>query len=565
MTEETSRKKILEISVSNMDKLGNLVKLSEELNTYLARMGAQISLRFDPATQAPLVEVVSADGKRICPASEFKKISGYRKFLGDILKEKELESSSKAKIEIIANLRRHAGGNLPEKIIQENHQKLIQMRADMDNLAGNAEKIKALLSSDFKEYLLEIHGRIDVILSELMTKLVSNEKVTNEERDEALLKAAIPKWIYGRFLQKDWIKNETEEAKSLLFPKGNFLKGVALSLKEIQEQGFVEMNHKITSASRILFELIKTQPIVEFITVSSTDAATVEALEKEREKFQWTLIDPNPDDIFLPRKLGKNPPTIMVEKPKPMGKGKQVTALAKLRSDQRNRLRMVSDHLQLIVHGAIMLSDPVEQFWSKILTGTDSWTVTPEKTIFDWIEDDPNNLAVFKSLGNPSPKVLSCMLELLFMKIGLLMKTGDVKKLVISLATPFAALPAQKFSGLRGLGYMDILDTSLLTKSDLEEAKTFLGQKPKKFRASKPRGQAKALEKSVKSLITDSDIAKLNDIQTEVLDWISRNFTSKAPDVRELAAELIVGAFERQEDLAFGEGTDSDSESQSED
>jgi hypothetical protein len=136
--------------------------------------------------------VVGLDGHRICPASEFKRISGYRKFLGTVLKEKEIETSSEAKIEIVASLVRLYAKPIPEKILQENHQKLIQVKLDLEVLAENMEKLQDLLTNDFQTYLLDIGERIDIILSGLMTKLVGNDKVSNEERDEALLKAKIP-------------------------------------------------------------------------------------------------------------------------------------------------------------------------------------------------------------------------------------------------------------------------------------------------------------------------------------------------------------------------------------
>jgi hypothetical protein len=561
MTDEHS-KKFLEITTSNLDRLGSLVKLSEELTTYLSRIDAQISVRFDPATSTPLVEVVGLDGHRICPASEFKRISGYRKFLGTVLKEKEIETSSEAKIEIVASLVRLYAKPIPEKILQENHQKLIQVKLDLEVLAENMEKLQDLLTNDFQTYLLDIGERIDIILSGLMTKLVGNDKVSNEERDEALLKAKIPKWIFTRFLQKDWIKNETEDAKSLLFPKGNFLKGVALSLVEINEADFVEQNTKITEASTLLFALLKKTEIINFLTVAGTDAAANEALKKEREKFQWTLVDPNPDDIFLPRKQGKNPPTMMVEKPRANAKG-NASQLAKLRLDQRNRMKAFSDHFQMIVHGAIILNKPVEQFWSKIMTKTDTWAVTPDKTIFNWIEDEKTNLEVFNSLSNPKKaNVLTAVLELLFMKIGLIMKTDDLDKFVIAIGTlPVPKLAAKARAAKAGTKYVDILDTSLVRASDKEKAKDFLGMKPKKEKAPNTRGQGKALEKDVKKIIVNSDIPR--DVKKEVLDWISRNFTSKSPEVRELAAELIVGAFERQDISIERDEDGSDSETSS--
>jgi len=159
------------------------------------------------------------------------------------------------------------------------------------------------------------------------------------------------------------------------------------------------------------------------------------------------------------------------------------------------------------------------------------------------------------------------ILPLFLMKINFLMSDTDQMKLISELTFPskivniFEGVPRNNsIPRLKGLK-----DGTSLSTERMNLTKNFLGQKNKKKKISSlaGRGNGKPLEPRIKNLIMESEITEIKVIRKEILDWISNSFVGKDDRVRSLAAELIIGAFERAEDLTTNDGNEADSDEES--
>jgi hypothetical protein len=384
----------------------------------------------------------------------------------------------------------------------------------------------------------------------------------NDQKIEDLFKSGVSRWIYYRFIKKDWIKNEVEKAKQLLFPKGNFLKGVNASFKEIEDSDFIEKNEIIFKGSKFLISLLGKEPIKNYCVVSNKDASISEALEAEKKKFGWTLLDPNVKDLFSPRLQGKNPPSSI--EARISNSGKITAQISKLKSDYRNKLTALNDQLSLIQHGVIVINDPVGDFWSRLGYSTDAWLITPEKTLFKWIEDVDPKLDKVKELMLPTKEeTVSLIIGLLMTKCNWFMKFAKQKNFIKLFSFPLTAIVGtDNPAPTKGNTYKGAMDASGVTSEDRDLAKRFLGISSKKKKSSKSRGTNVPLEPGIKRMIRECE--DLKGIANPVSNWIASSFTGKDERVRALAANLIIGSFERDEDLLHGEG-DSDDSSDSDD
>lgn len=563
MSEDNSKKNLLEINIGSIAMLHSKIKLSEELTHYLSRMEAELVIRYVPGSKAPIVNLVTCDGGDfIASGDDFRKIGGYRKFLGEILKTKERDSLSKEKMVIVANARQICTDQTaPSKILSDNHQKMVQCKLDMENVLANVVKIKLLPDDKVRSYLITISEDIDEIITTFIGRLMGSEKVSTDDKETALFAAKVPKWIYNRFIMKDWIKNEVENSNQLIFPRGNFLKGVSATYKEVLNDEFVISNEVIFKGSSFLLKLLSTKTVEEFFRIKETDASLLEALETEKSKFSWTLLDPDPAHLFSPRLQGKNPPSTISERSRSTG-GKP-NQLGQLRNELRNKLKSFNDHLSLIQHGIINITEPSD-FWNSMGYSTNSWVVTPEKNFFHWMKEEDELLVNIQELMDPSVEgTVASILYLLTSKIDWYLKGSSLRALVSEVDLPAEDAPrvfarsitfADRNRDYNSRNYASLLSVARMSDSSLQEAHTFLGLKEKVVRPSQNRGAAKPLERSVRGLITRTK--QMRDISKEVGDWISRNFTGKNDSLRVLAAELILASFEREEDVIHDNDSD---------
>jgi hypothetical protein len=384
----------------------------------------------------------------------------------------------------------------------------------------------------------------------------------NDQKIEELFKSGVSRWIYYRFIKKDWIKNEVEHAKQLLFPKGNFLKGVNASFQEIEDTEFVQKNTLIFEGSKLLIEMLGKQPVIDYCALDSSDASVLEALTAERKKFGWTLLDTDVKEMFSPRLQGKNPPSSIEER---VGSSGNATAqLSKVKAGYRNKLTILNDQLCLIQHGVIVINNPVDDFWHRLGYDTSTWVITPEKTLFKWIEEVDPKLERVKELMIPTKKsTVGLIIGLLMTKCNWFMEFGAQMSLIQSFNFPLDDIPSVDNSppAIR-FTFEGATDVSTITSDAREFAKKFLGLSSQRRKDKKSRGTNIPLEPEIKHLIKDCD--GLKGINKPVQNWIASSFTGQDQRVRALAASLIIGSFERDEDLLHDdqdENYDSDEES----
>jgi hypothetical protein len=565
--------KAFELATASVSRTLGKIHLNEESRNLLIRLGGVIQVMIDPGADHPIIRVVTTEGKTLCSISDFEKIAGYRRFLTEATKTAEKESLAEKRLAEVAKMislfENLTKSKAPDRMIQENNSKRLELEQLLKKIKANVGRIKDLPESEgYKEYLLEMGTAIEAVLVHEMILVIGPEKVTKDQRMESLFLAKIPKWLYGKFISNDWVKNETKDIKSLVFPKNNFLKGIAFMTREIMDEDFMLFNHKVTAYSGHLPKLV-TSRLVNMFLEEGKDPSTKEVLAKVFEDFEWVLHNGTPvDEIIQPRLEGKAPPSITITRS--MAKGRE-TELPRLKRDMTNRLMRISHNLSMLMHGLILTEDPIGQFWDPIYSGANDWELTPTKNIYDWIMDVDPKLEKFSEIVHLSnPEVNKKLFGILFLKCEIY--NEDLKAALLGELLDMAKEVKSKSDGEKPLvnnpdyHLEDITDVTTVSNDQKEKAKLFLGAKTKKVQAKKSRQNARLLStKVMKGLRKLDTITNGKHIRTQIENWIETSFTTSGAIVQEVALELILAAAYREDLLEIDLEEESEDEYTSDD
>lgn len=524
------------------------IYLSPEVKGFLASLNARLVVTYMSGAEKPELEVLDKTGKVVCSIDEFGKLGGYRRWVNDELKLLEKEKISAEKIELLANFFRVAkeeGVPLPERMEESNELKFRQFHTMVHQVGENVESIKATIDNGAKEYLISKAGLLVGILYRLMLDTLSPVKIEKEAVGEALFERGVPKWIFTKLVDKQFTSNLRADSTVLLFPKGNYLKSVALTSKEIKDESFLSANEYIVQKSGGIIALARVDwtPILPVVPKPSEND-----VKDFLDSYMWTLNSPyDLKDILNIRAAGKSIPSFKARvkpNPKPGLKARPETDTQRVCREIHNILGMLTTtwlHMQNLV---IPCADPLAYFWSKIILGTDTWDITPTHGLYEHVKESGKDLGLIKDLSNKEVLAITGEVICQNMRISTEHENG---KLIINTIKNMEGksvyVKIKKALDVKSAKYCVDLPSMrkvAVTTEVVEETKKFLGQvSAKKSKQKKYSGAAIRLTTDV---LTELTVIQDHPMYDRVKMWISTTFkTGQHKLTQHLAAKLVAG------------------------
>jgi len=544
----------------------NKINLSEETKDFLAALNARLSATWNPGASIPTLEVVNSRGEMVCSINEFIKLGGYRRWVSDELKRIDKESSSSERVTLMAMYFQRAGINgdaPPERIVEANGTKFNQFRSMIDHVSANLEVIDECIDNKYKTYLVKKGKQLIIMLHKLMLDCVRPQKVEKEVFDDYLFQCAIPKWLQNKLVDKQFTTNLKVNAVSLLFPKGNYLKAISLTTKELNSESFLARNKTVVEKSGAIIAFAKKDFTFILPKIPRESQGDVKHFY---DNMMWTLNSPYSfNEILEVRVGGKAPPSFRErQKPNPrMGsKARPETDTQRICREVYNTIGKLTSTFLHFQNLTIQVSDPLEEFWKKLYPGI-SWEITPSRGIYLHVKESGIPMKSIKDLT--SDPMLALMSEVMCqnLKVSVRSNAGlGISVLVDSLKNKSDYIEqknVKKNIPDLDIKMMTIEEHPKIPEEVLNKTRTFLGLKNKKKKSSKKKfGSRNSVRLSAQTLVELSVIKERNDdMYFAVKEWLASTFkTGKKAAVQEVAAGYVVGEVLRHQNKLLGEDFD---------
>jgi hypothetical protein len=349
---------------------------------------------------------------------------------------------------------------------------------------------------------------------------------------------------------------------TLLFPKGNYLKAIALTTKEINTESFLTQNKIVLEKSGGMIAIAKTDYSKLFPAHS---AEMNDQVENFLAKYQWVCTNPSTsDEILAQRESGKTPPIFReAQAPKSSGQNQRPeTESARVCRAIANTLGKIQATWNGIMNFVIPVASPKNEFWIDIFPNASNWEITPTNSIYNSIRNEGTAIGVLNGIrGANSTTVLERIGNIIAQVLMVPYGTEDCKVVTDSIKTIHnrqgfrqhdAANDTTGSYPVVSLAAMEIQPT---TDDEIGYAKEFLGiQDNATKKKKKSGGSAVRLHTSV---LNELSIIKGEEIYEPVTQWLMTTFkTGSREKLQLVAAERIIGeALKHQEEL-FDEEVD---------
>jgi hypothetical protein len=539
------------------------INLSAELKDFLAALNARLTVSFSSGSGKPEYEILDKKGNSVCSINEFVKLGGYRRWVNDELKALEKELASDEKVKLIALFFRRAasdGEALSERIEEANETKFRQFHSMIVIVNQHLEVIQNTITSDIRDYLKRKGKMLITMLYKLMLECIKPKKLEKELLDEQLIEHMIPKWLFNKFVDKNFTNNLRADARSLLFPKGNYLKSISLTQTELLNEKFLAGNEEIVAKSGAIIALAKQDWSVLYGSIPKE-------LEQDVKKFldnmTWTLNSPyEVKDILEIRAGGKTPPTFRARQkpnPRPSARARPETEAQRVCREIYNTIGAMNAaflHMQNLI---IPVANPLEEFWSLIIPGTDEWEITPTHGLYEHVKESNKDLSLIKDLSND--RLLALMAEVMCQaaKVSTNSKAGlQILQTIRATKDRSTYVEREKPYIIDTAKSVDI--TSLkrveLDEDIIEKTKKFLGISSKTTKKKKFKSGASAIRLHT-SVLNELEAIKSSPIYERAREWISSSFkTGNRTATQLLAAQYMVGEVLKYQDELLEEDFD---------
>lgn len=551
------------IGANSLTETFGRINLSPEVKEHLASLGARLAVTYMSGAEKPELEVLDKMGKPVCSIDEFVKLGGYRRWVSDELKTLEKERVSNEKVELLAAFFRKAkddGKTLPERMEESNELKFRQFNSMIHQIGEHVESIERTVDNEAKEYLISKAKLLVGIFYKLMLDTLEAVKVEKEALGEALFERGIPKWVFNKFADKQFTNNLKADCSVLLFPKGNYLRSVALTLKEIRCEPFLAANKYIVQKSGGIIALAK----VDWTFILPVVPKPSEVDVKEYlDNYMWVLNSPyDIQDILDIRRAGKAIPAFkarMKPNPKPGHKARPETDTQRVCRESFNTLGMLNAtwlHIQNLV---IPCADPLAYFWSKIISGTDAWEMTPTHGLYEHVKESGKDLSLIKDLSNKEVLAITAEVICQNMRISTAHANGKlIKSTILNMENLSMFQTVEKPLDPKSTKYsvdLPSMQKVTITTDVVEATKKFLGHvSAKKSKQKKYSGGAVRLTTDV---LTELSVMEGHPIYDRVKTWISTTFkTGQRSRTQLLAATLVAGEVLKYQDVLLDEDFD---------
>jgi hypothetical protein len=461
-------------------------------------------------------------------------------------------------------------------MIDANMSKFGQIKKSVELTEKHCKVIDSLPGSVARTYLLEKGRLLRRVYIQGLIECMGPNKYEQSAHDERILGLGIPKYLELKFNDPNFTKDAKNDAHPLLFPRGNYLKALSFQTREIASDGFLNANQAVIAKSHSIIQLARSDELRDwFIPMNHTSR---DELISQWEKFNWPLLSPGDIEYFLKPRMDrvnvKSFTPTMAPKQRPGQKGyRPETNLQRevrdLRNTQSKLMSLILDFFHLIPR----VDDPLQDFWQKFCL-TENWVITPDKAIYDWLNEATNRDTLVTHMTNNSLAILRrAMAEIIGLHLSIplssarfvqlreiLMNTGDNTTTVFYTDDP----PVAQFErNLNNLTKAEVEDTAGLTAGVREQVKVFRGKATEdllKSERSKMIVGKKKLSKTAARFLRGITDPELNE---SIEKWIRENFRNKK--LQNIAAEYAAMAID-DENLGYvdseDESLDSDEESE---
>jgi hypothetical protein len=539
-----------------VENLGK-INLSAELKEFLAALDARLVVTYSSGSDKPDVSVRDNTGKLVCAIDEFLKLGGFRRWVNDELKALDKEEASREKLKLIAMFLRRAKElsiSLGIRMDEGNETRFKQFNAMSEIVRDNLEKISATADGVYRTFLMT-KGRILVrIYYELMLSCLGQTSLAKEALETALWENGIPKWIHSKFVDKQFTTNVRHDATVLLFPRGNYTKGIGLTKRELSSEKFLASNAEILGRAGSIIQLARHN-------WSGLLPVPPAELEKDVESFlnnhMWILIHPYSwTEILEIRASGKSPPIFKArQKPNPKQgtKTRPETETQRICRESYNTLMEINVNWLHLANFIIPCADPLETFWQHLTGDAAAWEITPAHNLYHNLQDFETDLGPIHNLNNK--ELLKLMANIVI--IGSRVPTGS--KVGLEMAQVFADMenkPAFVEGTEVPIGGFDArlrVDLTAMKAVELEdnafeEAKKFLGVGAPKKKTGRNRGGASSIRLHT-SVLNELEILRGHTLYDPVKNWIASSFkTGNKVAVQMIAAERVAGEILKNQD-----------------
>lgn len=570
---ETTIKLPKQIGANNLvDSLGK-INLSPEMKEFLASLGAKLVVTYSSGSEKPEVELLDRSSNIVCSIDEFIKLGGFRRWVNDELKALEKVKLSNEKVDLVAFFYRAADDKniqLPERIEEANETKFRQFHSMIKIILENMKVIEGTINNEFRGYLILKAAQLVKVLYKLMLDCFRAERLPKEAYEEETFACGIPKWIYNKLVDKQFTANVKADASTLLFPKGNYLKAVSLTSKEISSNEFLETNKVILKKSGCTIALARSD--LGFLFPAIPDLAK-EDVAAFVSNYMWTLNSPFAvEDILAYRTSGKSTPTFKARQkpnPKPGEKTRPETETQRLCREIHNALGIVIStwlHIQNLV---IPVANPLQDFWSKLVTSTGAWEITPTHGLYLHLMESKADLGPLHSMAKPAINELIFEIIIQSLRIPNASTTGRSLRTLLKeiwkapeYSTPDGVNPIGMDDAVYCVNLADLKKTAI-PKTVREATKKFLGIRPKEDDdedASKKKNRRTG-QSSVRlhsSVLNELEVLEtFPEMQGRVREWIASTFkTGNYKKTQLLAARMVAGEVLMNQDKLFEENFD---------
>jgi hypothetical protein len=537
------------------------ISLSTEVRELLSACDAELFVRFIPGAEKPVIGIQDKAGGTVCSLEEFKALSGYRRFVTTAIKEVEKETSTQEKIAIISYFLRKATAEnftIPDRILEQNQTKFNQFGVTLQTLAKHADVLAGTVDNEWKTYVVEKLARVARILYSAQTLCMGSAVVGKSYVEDELFNMGIPKWIYNKFLDRNFTTNLKNDCQTLLFPKNNYLKSISLSTWELDSEPFMTANKVVLAKSGGIIALAKTD-------WSRLYPDYNDVLEEQVENFignyQWVLTNPmTADEVLALRETGKVPPMyreVLPSKNKPGAKQRLESEFGKISRQIANCLGRIQSTWNGIMNFVIPVADPKTEFWVELFPNANTWEITPTNTMYNCIRNE-GNLAPLTNLKNATSLALLRRIGNIVATVNRSPHGSHNSNYMITIFESIHNWPdfreitafVDHIDNDHPLQNMDVLVASPVTTTENSAGKAFLGVREKPASKSKRSGGSAVRLNS--AVLNELSLLKTHPIYPSVIDWLMTTFKSgKRRVLQKVAAERILGEAIKHQDTIF--------------
>lgn len=553
------------------------INLNREALDYLTSIGGTFRLEISGGTNTLSHSIVDENGKFLCTTRELEQLANYKTFVTKKKEELSLTAGKDKMVAVHHNLKQayeaaNGQGTCPDRMVEANTSKFGQLKKSVDVINRNIKVIETLPTGAVRTYLLNQGATLARIYIKGLIACMGPTKYEQTTHDEWIFGCCIPKYLENKFVDPNFTKDAKLDATPLLFPRGNFVKSISLQTREIASDTFLNANRVVITNSHSIIQLARSADLKHLFIPEGSELEA--ELEAQYEKFYWPMLAPGTVEEFLAPRVNrvnvKPFSEALPPKAKPGQKGfRPETPFQKQVRELKNLQQKMMSTILDFFHFLPRVDDPLHDFWIQFFQ-TDDWVISPEMTIYHWIDQAPNrDTALTAIMNNSLALVKTRLVDIIGMQLdipnhsqrhialrAIIMATGANNTHVDypdnpPVATATGALPNHTTDDLENTGNV----TDIVRK----EVATFCGKATEEVLASEKTkaiiGKRQIDKRASKFIRKITD----NELRDSIEKWIRENFRSAK--LQNLAAEYAAMAIE-DENLGYDTSEDEDSSSE---